>query len=83
MLLEVSFCLEALLAIIANEGTRTAVFADVDGEIGAVIVLFAALIVRAFMFFGRTRVVVGLYMSLQTGLFFEAVKTVRVGAVVK
>ncbi len=58
-------------------------FADVDGEIGAVIVLSAALIVRAFMFLGRTRGVVRLYMSLQTGLFFEAVKAVRVGAVVK
>ena len=58
-------------------------FAYVDCEIGAVIVLSAALIVMAFMFLGRTRGVVRLYMSLQTGLFFEAVKAVRVGAVVK
>ena len=58
-------------------------FADVDGEIGAIVVLAAALIVRAFMFLGRTRVLVRLYVSLQTGLFFKAVKAVRVGAVVK
>ena len=58
-------------------------FADVDGEIGAVVVLSAALIVMAFMFLGRTRGVVRLFMSLQTSLFFEAVKAVRVGAVVK
>ena len=58
-------------------------FADVDGEIGAVVVLSAAQIVRAFMLLGRTRVVLRLYMSLQTSLFFEARKAVRVGAVVK
>lgn len=58
-------------------------FADVDGEIGAVTVRSAALKVRAFMLLGLTRGVVRLYMSLQTGLFFEAVKAVRVGAVVE
>jgi hypothetical protein len=82
VLLEVSIRLKALMAHITDERTLSSMLACVNDEISAVIVLFLAPRVSAWVFLWL-RKVVGPHVNLQLGLVLKAVKAVKIGAVQK